>query len=177
MKEREKILEELKAIAPRLSEIDPEFDRSAVPRDYFRNLPEHVMDKINQHHQAEKARIAIPERIIAFLNGLLQPRYALAYATLAVLLVGSLFLFKNKNSIQESYFSGIELKDVPDEDIFTYISENIADYETHTINTQNQYTDFGQPSDDTDKPSSEEMEQYLYDEIEKIDFAELQEIL
>jgi len=91
MKENE-INKELKEIAPFLSKLDKKEEGYQVPFNYFDVLPDQIMVQVQP-----SAPVASPTKprpsILDWLSGLLQPRYALAFATLigALLVIGYIF--------------------------------------------------------------------------------------
>ena len=171
MKNKEDLKKELEGLSPFLVSQKGREDGFRVPQDYFKSLPDEVMDRIRE----KPVPVAEPkphwlDTLASGLQSLFQPRYALAFATVAVLVVAGIYLFKGGNG--ENCPPG-QLACIPDEAIENYVYENIDEFDSGL---------FEQHFVNRDAPSLpdlelEEMEEYLDRELDNIDLDDLEDLL
>lgn len=125
MKNSPQIQDELKDIAPLLSEMDKSQEGFNVPHLYFETLQDKVMNRL-----AEKPA---PEGIFSrFFKTLLQPSYALAFGTVLVLLLATImFLLPTENQNTDI------LASISTEDLSSYLDENIDDFDLDLLMENN----------------------------------------
>ncbi len=121
------IREELEGLSPFLSKQKNRPEGFEIPKDYFKSLPNMVMDKVKEKpviYQEPSSNWV--DEIITMLQGLFQPRYAVAIASVAILLVAGIYF--TADSENPAPLTAL-LSEVPDEALDNYISENIDDFD------------------------------------------------
>ncbi len=156
-----------------------------VPKHYFQQLPDEVMRQMKQPAPAiVPSGLGWLERIEQFVLGLMQPRYALALASVLVLVAAVVFL-KEKNAVNNlSALAELQLEDISDEELFAYVSNNISDFDRSLVVEASapEVPESVQPKKPTfkaevAKPDVEEMEEYLDEVIDEVDLKDLEEYL
>lgn len=138
MKNKEEIKEELKGLSPFLLEQKGKPEGFDVPKDYFNSLPDEVLGKLN----ARTETIAVGEKenwldqLVKSLQYFFQPRYALAYASVALLLVGGIYYKSSGSGEQQVVAAAAILDGLSDEVLNEYISENIDEFDEATLSEQ-----------------------------------------
>lgn len=175
MSEKEKIKKELDDLSPLLSKLKQDSDNPfGVPNHYFESLQDEVLRQVS----VEQVDVQVVEpgpswldRLVEQLQWLFQPRYAMAMATVAILIVAGIFFFRGETSSP-----GLALQDLSEEDITDYISSNIEDFEVDLL-----VEAMGDEIDPAllPKPDLEdaELEEYLDEIIDEIDLEELEDLL
>ena len=99
-----------------------------MPANYFRQLPDLIMDRIQEEEAQSDSSAPTTnwlDQIIERIQILLQPQYAMALASTAILIVASLFLFQQDPSlVGES-----TLAEVSDEEINAYVMSKAEEFE------------------------------------------------
>lgn len=174
MKNKDDIRDELNEISPFLANRKESGEGFQVPKNYFSSLPDEVMQKVQtEASPIEEARPTWLDGLADFLQSIFQPRYALAYASVAVLMVAGVYLWKNEShTIGSSPLAEVEIADLSDETIENYLSENIE-----TISTD-MFEAYFADGEIQRMPSLEldEMEEYLHEDIDDIRLEELEEL-
>lgn len=138
MKNKEEIKEELKGLSPFLWEQKGKPEGFDVPKDYFSSLPDELLGKLS----ARAETIAVEEKenwldqLIKSLQYFFQPRYALAYAAVALLLVAGIYYKGLGSGKQQVVAAATILDELPDEVLNEYISENIDEFDEATLSEQ-----------------------------------------
>lgn len=131
MKNKKEIRDELESLSPFLSANKKEPEGYQVPKDYFKTLPDEVFKKLNIAPQpviTEKENWST--RFFNSLQYFFQPRLALAYATVALLIFAGLFFTKNENeTTPPKMMADAILNEVPDEVLTEYIAANIDHFD------------------------------------------------
>ncbi|MBI1226151.1 MAG: hypothetical protein GC192_13025 [Bacteroidetes bacterium] len=158
-----------------------------VPNNYFRHLPNEVMHKVKEPLPAPTPQLSWQERIGQFFQGLLQPGFALALASVVVLVVAGVIFFKDKNTtIAQPAVAEVKLEDISDEELFAYVSDNINDYNHEQVleATGDKIPELkpktkqpSLPKIKAPKPETKEIEEYLDQSIDEIDLEDLEEML
>ena len=173
MDKRNEIREELKELSPFLSKLKEKGDGFSVPANYFESLSEEIFDKTGLNSsKAVKHRKGIFEQFIESLQLILQPRYAMALASIAILLVAGIYFLRpaSGNNTQEVAI----MAELTNEEIGDYINSNIDDFATDLmVEAETEGIDIT-PELEAD-PS--EVEEYLDNIIDEIDIDELEELL
>lgn len=163
-------------------------DGFQVPQNYFQHLPNEVMRKVKELVVAPAPQPSWQERIGQFLQGLLQPKLALALASVIVLAVAGILFLKPKNTVEIAPAMAVaKLSEIPDEELFAYVSDNINEFD------HKQVLEFSNaelpevkpkksktpklPKIETLKPETKEIEAYLDEAIDEIDVEDLEEML
>ena len=121
MKEQN-IRDELKGIAPNLSQMKGT-EGYSVPPVYFRELQNKVLDQLQNEKQEQRAGNWLSELIRNYLN----PRYALALATLVIVVVTAVVLSEDNDTAL--------LASISSEEAYAYVYGHIGDYETMDLYT------------------------------------------
>lgn len=135
MKNRDEIKDELKELSPFLLKHKNEQEGYGVPKDYFKSLPDEVMNQLgitieNEREEKENWFAQLLESIQYFF----QPRYALAYASVALLvMVGLYFTNKTTTDYALPIAAATILNELPDDILNEYISTNIGEFDETTL--------------------------------------------
>lgn len=167
MEERQNLQEELRKIAPFLSKMKKESDGFTVPDNYFKKLPDEIINQLNVDNQ-EVALSRGNEKnwwkdFLNNLNWLLQPRPAMAFASILLLIFAGLFLMNPTTEPEKS----IALSDISLEELEIFFEENMEDYATETLvegNEQLMEKGFGDGDD---------LDEYFEEMIEEADLEDL----
>jgi nitrogen regulatory protein PII-like uncharacterized protein len=165
---KEDFEEELREISPFLANLKKEAPFK-TPKFYFDRLTDSVLEKA----QSEVPKIVPPQyktektvfsRVSDWVSVFIQPRWAMAMATVAVIAVSSFFYIKKQNTLAPQ-----QLSEISTEDIHEYIKDNIDDFEddmlleTVVLASDTEGGSILKDMDDKD------IEQYLKDNIEEKD--------
>ena len=133
MKRREEIREELEQLSPLLAKMKEEDPGFRVPENYFQQLPDEIMARMEQ----EKSQEASPsiqaswwDQFLHSLQFLLQPRYAMALAAILLLIVAGIWWLRPTETV---YTGDIAWNKVSSEEITNYIANNIQDFEAELL--------------------------------------------
>ena len=154
------IHDELRNIAPELSKMKSS-EGYSVPPVYFKELQDKVMGKI-QNEQKAPAGSWFSE----FVEHFFTPRYALALATVALIIVAGVVLKNGGN--ETSMFASISV-----DDAYEYVYNNIDEYETVDLYT---LTDTEYADNVLDDFSNEELNYAIDALLEDIDSESLEEL-
>jgi hypothetical protein len=171
---KEDFEEELKNISPFLADLKKQKkdDGFNTPKYYFDTLADKVIENAQPKTEVTPIYVAQPSlatRMGEWLAGLMQPRMVLAYTTILFLAVGGWYFFKPSQT--QTLDNCTELACLPQEEIKTYISDNINEFDEEMLvgnaiiaeNTQNTE---GPLLKDLDE---KEVEQYLIDNLDEKD--------
>jgi len=130
MKERNNLEEELREITPFLSTMKKEGDGFKVPENYFKNLPDEIIGQL----PADNQNVIVKEgrsgnwftELLNSINWLLQPRLAMAFGSVLLLVFAGLFLLNSPSELEQN----ISLSDISLEELEMYFEENIDEYDT-----------------------------------------------
>ncbi|MBX2875046.1 MAG: hypothetical protein KTR30_23180 [Saprospiraceae bacterium] len=171
MSEREDILNELKDIAPELAKFKEEQSGTGfeVPPRYFNDLKQVLMQEIEAEvgHSKGKGQANWWQGVVAGLQSLLQPRPALAFATIALLIAAGLWFSQSQDSLQQV---GTDMA-LNDEDVEAYVMANIEEFDTDILIDMYAET-FQEESED---PVTEDNLEEILQEMDDEDFEELWE--
>jgi len=165
MKNKKEIQEELEALAPSFSKMKKE-EGFQVPENYFNNLPDQILGELDLN----KEEVSVGEQsswwtpIAESLMVLFQPRMAIAFATL-LLLVASVFYLKNQGSSEALPFVELTSKEAE-----IYVLENIDEFEDELLYDLVLQTESLTTED-------QELNNYLEEIIDEIDDETLEELL
>ncbi len=163
MKNNKDIQDELKGIAPLLSNMDKNEEGYQVPHLYFETLQNKVMNKIAEQPAQESV-------LNRFLKSILQAKYALAIAgVLALLMVGT-FVINPENTNNTASLASIST-----EELAAYLDDNIDDMELDVLLENTETTlDFS----DGMNFDLDEMEDYIDNEFfDELDDTSLEDFL
>ncbi len=133
MKDNKDVREELEDLSPFLSGLKKQ-QNFQVPDQYFEQLPDDLMARIKRETAEESkpsASISWFDQLVAALSALMQPRYALRLASVVVLILAGLFIFRSMPDNEGLEGSGLAA--LSEDEVHEYISQNIDDYEAEWI--------------------------------------------
>lgn len=170
MKKNKEIQEELEGIAPFLAGMDKQ-EGFKVPQNYFEQLQNDVLDQVRLNTETTPVKIntvSWSDKIVDFFAALLQPRVALSFASIALLIVAG-FIFM-EDTAQTNFAS------ISDEEAHNFISANIDDIDA------DYFLEAGLTDKDIDELSSTlfneaGIDEYMDEIIEDIDDHLLEELL
>lgn len=128
MKNKDDIQKEIEELSPFLKKMKKEKEGFEVPANYFRQLPDLIMDRIQEEEAQSDSSAPTTnwlDQIIERIQILLQPQYAMALASTAILIVASLFLFQQDPSLAGES----TLAEVSDEEINAYVMSKAEEFE------------------------------------------------
>ncbi|MEZ4958498.1 MAG: hypothetical protein R2830_01645 [Saprospiraceae bacterium] len=178
MKNKEELKEELEGLSPFLTKMKEEGDGFKVPADYFKTLPDEVLNKVQRQGPAVE-RSSWFDGIASFLQMLWQPKYVLAVASAAAILIAAVCFFKKDTPKEEVQpIAAVQVSDIPFEELHEYLSDNIADIDENLIVEASLSTTESQTTKTTilPKATTEELEGYLDDVIDEIDPKDLEDL-
>lgn len=158
-----------------------------VPRHYFKHLPDEVLRKAKEPVPQAVRQPSWLEQAAQFVASLLQPRYALAFASVLALVVAGIWFLNKDIAKAEQPMAAVRLQDISDEELFAYVSENIGDFD-HDLVLETAGPELPDlkpthkakpslPKTAAPKPEVEEMEEYIDEVIDEIDVEDLEELL
>ena len=132
MNKKDDIREELREHSPFLSKLKDQEEAFKVPKGYFKSLPDEIMRQIKAEENpiSPQSSPSILDQLINQLQWLLQPRPALALASIAVLIaIGISFLGSDNIPTTENDLWA----DISSEEINQYVASNIEDFDTDLL--------------------------------------------
>ena len=168
---KEEINDELRQIAPFLADLKKQ-DPFKTPKFYFDTL----VDSVLQKGQPESNKILptqynerknLLSQLGEWISALMQPRWVMAMASVAILTVGSWFYLK-KQDVRPAQ----QLTEVTTDDIHQYIKDNIDDFEEDLL-VENDILTSDTEGDILKNISDEDIEQYLKENLDDKDINEL----
>lgn len=161
---KEEIENELRDISPFLADLKKEQPFKA-PKFYFDTLADRVIEKTQPTAAPQyKAKKSVSSMAGEWISTLLQPRWVMAMASVAILAVASWF-YLVKQSVQAVQ----PLTEISNEDINEYINNNLDDFDENLL-AENDFNASNTEGEDIFKEMSDnEVEQYLKDNIEEDD--------
>ncbi len=176
MNEKDNIRDELKLLAPKLTSLHGKNEGFSVPKDYFKNLPDELIERIRQD-MPDQPEVHWYDKLLNLSSTFIKPRYALALAAVLVLITVGIWFLTNPGATQTAA-PLVQIEEISDEALFTYVSDNIRDFDRDLLVSQSvKEGEEVKPLQQITKPSTEEMEQYLDGIIDDLDMDDLQEIL
>ncbi len=172
MKNKEEIREELERLSPLLLAQKGRPEGFGVPKDYFNSLPDIIVDKVApKRAPAQEPRSSWLDDLTVLLQGFFQPRYALAIASVALLLVAGVYFGTSSETPQP--LAEVLLEELPDEALHSYVSDNIDEFDLSLFEEQ-VAGNFSETS-----PTSElDMEEELLDDLlDELPIDELEDLL
>ncbi|MEO1514539.1 MAG: hypothetical protein AAFV95_05980 [Bacteroidota bacterium] len=177
MKDKKDRQDELSSLSPRLAKMkkDNPFE---VPYNYFEKLPDDILQQWREEEQASQAKQSAPswlDQLLDQLSVLLQPRTAIAFASLAVLIAAAVWMMQvgpeGANSMEVALAEPIS-----DQEIEAYIEANLDEFDTELLFAESiaavEESDAGEwEVDDAD------LDEYLDEIIDELDEEELEQLL
>ncbi|MEL6864366.1 MAG: hypothetical protein AAFP19_08105 [Bacteroidota bacterium] len=173
MNKQEDSRKELEEISPFLANLKKE-QPFKVTKNYFEQLPDQVLDRV-QTTQKEAQAPAGPnwlDQLAQSLALLLQPRYALSLATVALVIVATVFMLRSADPSMSTVVAE-EKGELSEEVIQDYIAANIEDFEADLLWEMSQ----GEALSDFDELEGEDLAPYIDEIIDDLDDSDLEELL
>ncbi len=157
-----------------------------VPKHYFKHLPDEVLRKAKEPVPQPVRQPSWLERVEQIVASWLQPRYALAYASVLALVVAGIWFLNKGVSEANQPMAAVSLQEISDEELFAYVSDNISDFD-HDLVMETAGPELPEikpqvktkpslPKMAAPKPEVEEMEKYIDEVIDEIDVEDLEEL-
>lgn len=174
MKNKEEINEELRGLSPFLWEQKGKREGFDVPKDYFNSLPDELLGKLNARTETKvvEEKENWLDQLIRSLQYFFQPRYAFAFATVALMVVAGVY-YKGSGEKQEAQVvaAATILDGLSDEVLDEYISENIDEFDEATLSDQ--LAENIDPSSKLEIETSDELMNELIDGLDEEDLEDL----
>ena len=171
MKDNQDIRDELNEISPFLAGMEKK-QPFKVPAQYFEQLQNDVLQELKAEAQEDsQPGLSWLDRGIEALLLLLQPRYAVGFASVAILLVAGIYFSSMESdpiSNAESTFADLDIEETQE-----YIASNIDEFEAEWLMDLVSEEDFG--NEDLDE--GYEDDPYLDEIINELNDNELEELL
>ena len=166
MKKNDEIREELKELSPFLAKMKRE-DAFKVPKNYFDSLPDKVLEQVQPQPATQQTpQISWFDRLIDSFAVLLQPRYAVGLATVAVLLVAGVFYMQKP----------VAPEITPDNSLAQYISDNIDEFDAEMI-YELSIADRTSGENIPDNSTTDPTDIYIDEIIDGLDDSDLEKLL
>lgn len=176
MKKDKDIQQELEVLSPLLFNMKKEetIQPFQVPEDFFSNLPDRVLEQTVTEQVSKPKPQAFQtwwKTLQNYLDVLFQPRYAVGFATIALLMVAAFYLTSEESMKADM----IALEDLSSEEIDTYISQNIEEFQEELLEGEAETALF--QSETSLDVEDAELEEYLDDVLEEVDVNTLENFL
>ncbi len=175
--------DELREISPFLADLKKSKEGEEpfrTPKFYFDTLSDKVMEKaiakpvIPPQYSTHSAHLSLFELAQEWVASIMQPRYAIGFATVALLAIGSWFFIQKNQQNVDSFAST--------EEIHQYIADNIDDFDEALLLEHGVLADSDvlnpeqNAKENMDKinATDDEIEQYLKEHLDEKDLKELQ---
>jgi hypothetical protein len=172
MENKDEIRKELEELSPFLSKMKKEKEGFEVPTNYFKQLPDLIMDRIQEEEAPSYSTAPTTnwlDQIIERIQLLLQPQYAMALASVAILIVASIFFFGQNDDLANA----TTLAEVSDDEISSYVMNNVEEFEMDLLM---EVMDEEVLEEELENESSGD-DNYLDDIIDDLSDEELEELM
>lgn len=133
-KHTEEVNQELEQLSPLLARIKPELPDAEPPARYFVDMQESVLRKARQEALARpKAGAGIMawlQQLALWFRPLQQPRYAMAFATLALVIAAAVWILVPRH---QADLMADANETLTQDEILAYIETNIEDFDTYLL--------------------------------------------
>lgn len=179
MKNKDELRDELNELSPLLAKRKGMDEGFKVPKDYFSALPDEIMEKVQPKAQPN----LVPQSnwldgIAEFFQSLFQPRYALAYASVAILVVAGIYLSDGFGGNGESIHVTtpiVSLENISDEVLENYLADNI---ETIDDDILEEYFVESDVKNTNDYNETDEIDEFIEEDIlDDLDLDDLEDLL
>lgn len=172
---KNEVKEELKELSPFLYKLKEKEAPFQVPEGYFNQLQDELLEQfkpsLEQVHSSRQSWNS--QKLLDLIGWMLQPRMAMAVASVLIVLVAAWFLLPTNSG---SHNQELSFASLSSEEIRNYIDNNLDDFDEETVKEVAQDDQNIQwiPQNDID---TEELDRYLDKMIDEIDPRELEELL
>ena len=169
---------ELEELSPRLLKLKEQGEAFRLPDHYFQTLQAQVFEKIQTEESAAGTRQALPgsnwlNQIMEQLQVLMQPRWALSLATVALLIaVGIGWMYQQNQDSRQNL--NTELAKLDQQTLDAYIQDNLYEFDTETLM---EFASKKESQLNFDEMNPEELDQYLDENLQELDEETIKELL
>jgi hypothetical protein len=169
---------ELEELSPHLLKLKEQGEAFRLPDYYFQTLQAQVFEKIQTEESAAGTRKVLPgsnwlNQIMEQLQVLMQPRWALSLATMALLIaIGIGWMYQQNQATNQNL--NTELAKLDPQTLDAYIQDNLYEFDTETL------MEFASKKDSQlnfDEMNPEELDQYLDENLQELDEETIKELL
>lgn len=171
--DQSEVQKELQELSPLLAQMRKQHAGFAVPENYFQDLTGEILQKtIASTTKAEEKRTGAIVAVLSSLRIVLQPRYAMAAAALALLIIAGLVWLRPAVGDRSTE---IAWSDISVEEMTSYVQANIQEFDLETL---------VEVAPDLEAQSflkgaeieEDVLDQYLEDIIDDVDIEELENL-
>ena len=168
---------ELEELSPRLLKLKEQGEAFRLPDHYFQSLQAQVFEKIQAEERAEDSSQALPgsnwlNQIMEQLQVLMQPRWAISLATLALLIVVGIGLYQQNQVTGQNL--NTELAKLDQQTLDAYIQDNLHEFDTEIL------MEFASKKDSQlnfEEMNPEELNQYFDENLQELDEETIKDLL
>lgn len=136
MRKQDDLKQELEELSPLLHKLKAQDNPFKTPEGYFSSLPDELIARLRNEAQPLSApvRPTWSDRLLEFLESLMQPRLAVSLATVVILVVTGLLWLRPETSIETAGTEQLALlSDLSAEEVNDYVTENIEAFEEEEL--------------------------------------------
>ena len=136
MRKQDDLKQELEELSPLLHKLKAQENPFKTPEGYFAALPDELITRLRTEAQPVTApvRTTWTERLLEFLESLMQPRLAVGLATVAILVVTALLWLRPETGSETNASEQLAmLSDLSAEEVSDYVTENIETFEEEEL--------------------------------------------
>lgn len=136
MRKQDDLKHELEELSPLLHKLKAQENPFKTPEGYFASLPDELITRLRTEAQpvSVPARSTWTDRLLEFLESLMQPRLAVGLATVAILVVTGLFWLRPETGSETTASEQLAmLSDLSAEEVNDYVTENIETFEEEEL--------------------------------------------
>jgi hypothetical protein len=168
---------ELEELSPRLLKLKEQGEAFRLPDHYFQSLQAQVFEKIQAEERAADSSQALPgsnwlNQIMEQLQVLMQPRWAISLATVALLIVVGIGLYQQNQITGQNL--NTELAKLDQQTLDAYIQDNLHEFDTETL------MEFASKKDSQlnfEEMNPEELNQYFDENLQELDEETIKDLL
>jgi len=179
MRKQDDLKQELEELSPLLQKLKAQDNPFKTPEGYFASLPDEIITRLRSAEQPQRApaRLSWTDRLLGFLETLMQPRLAVGLATVALLIAAGVFWLRPENSGAPSEQQLALLSELSAEEVSDYITENIETFEEDELvlaaTESGIEVENSLPAIDLD---SQAIEDYMEEAIQEMDQEDLESL-
>lgn len=179
MRKQDDLKQELEELSPLLHKLKAQENPFKTPEGYFASLPDELITRLRTEAQPVSAPVrptSWADRLLEFLESLLQPRLAVGLATIAILIVTGLLWLRPETGSEPSASEQLALlSELSAEEVSNYVTENIETFEEEelmlAVAESGIEVENSLPEMDLD---SQAIEDYLEEAIQEMDEEDLE---
>ncbi|HOY18963.1 MAG TPA: hypothetical protein PLC89_16785 [Haliscomenobacter sp.] len=180
MKRPDELRKELEDLSPRLLKLKEQGEGFNIPANYFQRLQKEVLEKVQATENVPTSTPVPPgpswlDQLKEQMQFLLQPRWALSLASVALLITLGITWLYQQNQVTTGRV-GTELAKLDQQTLDAYIQDNLHEFDTETL------MEFASNQDhplqlNFDELQPEEIDQYFDELIQDLDDETIKEFL